>query len=143
MLPSSSTEEPAGSSSGVQPQLVTHDTAIRSRRPPADVGDVTAPPAAATIPTLAEEGGSDNGHQWSDTEQGSAPESPRSASPAAAPASTESPRTKTPTEEKQCRICLAGPEEEDELGRLISPCHCRGSIRVRTARHWLLRVLMR
>lgn len=127
MLPSSSSEEPAGSSSGVQ--LVTHDTVIRSRHLPADVGNVTAPPAAATIPTLAEEGGSDNGHQWSDTEQSALPESPRSASPAAAPASAESPRTKTPTEEKQCRICLAGPEEEEELGRLISPCHCRGSIR--------------
>lgn len=32
-------------------------------------------------------------------------------------------------EEKQCRICLGGVEDEEELGRLISPCLCRGSIR--------------
>ncbi|KAJ7103617.1 hypothetical protein B0H15DRAFT_812952 [Mycena belliarum] len=31
------------------------------------------------------------------------------------------------SEERQCRICLAGPEEID-LGRLIKPCLCRGSI---------------
>lgn len=141
MLPSSSSEEPAGSSSAVHPRLVTHDTAIRSRHPPVDVGGVTAPPTAPTIPTLAEEGDSDNGHQWSDTEQGATPESSRSASPAAAPASGESPGTRTPAEEKQCRICLAGPEEENELGRLISPCHCRGSIRV-SARHMLQRYVL-
>ncbi|WVN87906.1 uncharacterized protein L203_103103 [Cryptococcus depauperatus CBS 7841] len=34
------------------------------------------------------------------------------------------------TGEKQCRICLAGPEEEETLGRLISPCLCSGSMRV-------------
>nr|ODN90514.1 hypothetical protein L203_01623 [Cryptococcus depauperatus CBS 7841] len=33
------------------------------------------------------------------------------------------------TGEKQCRICLAGPEEEETLGRLISPCLCSGSMR--------------
>ena len=32
-------------------------------------------------------------------------------------------------EEKQCRICLDGPD--DTLGRLIQPCLCRGSISVR------------
>lgn len=32
-------------------------------------------------------------------------------------------------EEKQCRICLDGPEAH-ELGRLIRPCLCRGSISV-------------
>lgn len=32
-------------------------------------------------------------------------------------------------EEKQCRICYDGPN--DESGRLISPCRCTGSIRVR------------
>ncbi|KAL1748482.1 hypothetical protein HDZ31DRAFT_79612 [Schizophyllum fasciatum] len=30
--------------------------------------------------------------------------------------------------QKQCRICLDGPEAEGELGRLIRPCLCRGSI---------------
>lgn len=34
-----------------------------------------------------------------------------------------------PTDEKQCRICFSGPEEQDALGRLISPCMCRGSMR--------------
>ncbi|KAJ3550241.1 hypothetical protein NMY22_g583 [Coprinellus aureogranulatus] len=33
-------------------------------------------------------------------------------------------------EEKQCRICLDGVGAEQELGRLISPCQCKGSIRV-------------
>ncbi|KXN83848.1 E3 ubiquitin-protein ligase MARCH5 [Leucoagaricus sp. SymC.cos] len=33
-----------------------------------------------------------------------------------------------PTEEKQCRICLDGSEAERELGRLIRPCLCKGSI---------------
>lgn len=36
------------------------------------------------------------------------------------------------TSEKQCRICFSGPEEEDALGRLISPCMCAGSMRVST-----------
>jgi len=30
--------------------------------------------------------------------------------------------------EKQCRICLSGPEEEKSCGRLIRPCQCRGSM---------------
>jgi len=33
-----------------------------------------------------------------------------------------------PEEEKQCRICLDGTESERELGRLIRPCLCKGSI---------------
>ncbi|KAF8971408.1 hypothetical protein BDZ97DRAFT_1753228 [Flammula alnicola] len=31
-------------------------------------------------------------------------------------------------QEKQCRICLDGVEAEKELGRLIRPCLCKGSI---------------
>ncbi|KAK1233012.1 hypothetical protein PQX77_003814 [Marasmius sp. AFHP31] len=31
-------------------------------------------------------------------------------------------------EEKQCRICLDGVEAEQEMGRLIRPCLCKGSI---------------
>jgi hypothetical protein len=34
--------------------------------------------------------------------------------------------------DKQCRICLGGEEDEPELGRLISPCMCDGSMRVST-----------
>lgn len=33
-------------------------------------------------------------------------------------------------EEPQCRICYAGAEESDELGPLICPCRCTGTIRV-------------
>lgn len=33
-------------------------------------------------------------------------------------------------EERQCRICLDGVDAEPELGRLIRPCLCRGSISV-------------
>ncbi|BEJ18129.1 hypothetical protein CspHIS471_0704060 [Cutaneotrichosporon sp. HIS471] len=32
-------------------------------------------------------------------------------------------------DEQQCRICFGGREEEAELGRLISPCLCAGSMR--------------
>jgi hypothetical protein len=42
--------------------------------------------------------------------------------------------TATPTEEQQCRICFGGREEEAELGRLISPCLCAGSMRVSAPR---------
>ena len=35
-------------------------------------------------------------------------------------------------DERQCRICLAGSEEEGDLGPLIRPCKCKGSISVRT-----------
>jgi len=36
--------------------------------------------------------------------------------------------TDTPQPEKQCRICLDGTEVEVELGRLIRPCLCKGSM---------------
>jgi hypothetical protein len=35
---------------------------------------------------------------------------------------------------RQCRICLGGPDEE--LGRLIKPCLCKGSIKVRLEPTW-------
>lgn len=31
-------------------------------------------------------------------------------------------------QEKVCRICFGGEEEEVELGRLFSPCQCRGTV---------------
>ena len=43
-----------------------------------------------------------------------------------------------PEEEKQCRICLDGTESERELGRLIRPCLCKGSISV-SLPFWLMR----
>ncbi|KAF9165864.1 hypothetical protein DFQ26_009234 [Actinomortierella ambigua] len=36
--------------------------------------------------------------------------------------------SRPPAEERQCRICLGGPDETD-LGRLISPCMCKGSMK--------------
>lgn len=33
-------------------------------------------------------------------------------------------------EEKQCRICLDGADAEPQLGKLIRPCLCKGSISV-------------
>lgn len=33
-------------------------------------------------------------------------------------------------DERQCRICFDGPDDEEVLGRLISPCLCAGSMRV-------------
>jgi E3 ubiquitin-protein ligase DOA10 len=38
-------------------------------------------------------------------------------------------------EERQCRICFEGVEAERELGRLIRPCLCRGSISVCHQQH--------
>jgi len=38
----------------------------------------------------------------------------------------DQPETPRPVEEKQCRICLDGPDET--LGRLIRPCLCKGSM---------------
>nr|CAG8547989.1 11007_t:CDS:2 [Entrophospora candida] len=31
--------------------------------------------------------------------------------------------------DRMCRICFSGPEDEDNLGRSISPCRCKGSMR--------------
>lgn len=36
-------------------------------------------------------------------------------------------------DERQCRICFGGREEEETMGRLISPCLCTGSMRVRVS----------
>lgn len=33
-------------------------------------------------------------------------------------------------EDRQCRICFAGADEEPELGRLFKPCKCKGSMKV-------------
>jgi hypothetical protein len=38
-----------------------------------------------------------------------------------------------PPDERQCRICFSGQEEEATMGRLISPCLCSGSMRVSPA----------
>ena len=38
------------------------------------------------------------------------------------------------TDMRQCRICLGGSDEE--LGRLIKPCLCKGSIKVRSDPTW-------
>ncbi len=46
--------------------------------------------------------------------------------PGAAEATNDGPSV----EEKQCRICLDGLDAVQELGRLIKPCLCRGSISV-------------
>ncbi|ORY80297.1 hypothetical protein BCR35DRAFT_304498 [Leucosporidium creatinivorum] len=60
-----------------------------------------------------------------------ATETPRAA-PRAAPDAAEE-------QEKVCRICFGGPEEEEELGKLFSPCVCRGTSRyvhVQCLEHW-------
>ncbi|CAG8639668.1 36067_t:CDS:2 [Racocetra persica] len=52
------------------------------------------------------------------------------------------PDANSPVEDKMCRICFAGPEEEESLGRLISPCLCKGTMRyvhVECLNHWRLR----
>nr|CAG8568624.1 12015_t:CDS:2 [Entrophospora candida] len=48
--------------------------------------------------------------------------------------------------DRMCRICFSGPEDEDNLGRLISPCRCKGSMRyvhVECLNRWRLRSLKR
>ncbi|KAJ9095712.1 hypothetical protein QFC21_005584 [Naganishia friedmannii] len=52
---------------------------------------------------------------------------PRSRSPSPRPAS-ESANGQV-EEERQCRICFGGTDEEADCGRLISPCLCSGSMR--------------
>ncbi|KAF9044634.1 hypothetical protein BDZ89DRAFT_1059106 [Hymenopellis radicata] len=44
------------------------------------------------------------------------------------PEATEATNDGPSVEEKQCRICLDGLDAVQELGRLIKPCLCRGSI---------------
>lgn len=36
-------------------------------------------------------------------------------------------------DDRQCRICFGGADDEPVLGRLISPCLCSGSMRVSLA----------
>ncbi|KAF9213599.1 hypothetical protein BGZ59_005120 [Podila verticillata] len=43
--------------------------------------------------------------------------------------SAATPVNDPPLDERQCRICLGGVDEEDTLGRLISPCLCKGSMK--------------
>lgn len=45
------------------------------------------------------------------------------------PAGSTEGAAQVPVEERQCRICLGGADEEDTLGRLISPCLCKGSMK--------------
>lgn len=40
------------------------------------------------------------------------------------------PPPQAPADEPQCRICLGGVEDSDELGPLIRPCRCSGTISV-------------
>lgn len=47
---------------------------------------------------------------------------------------TEGEEGKPASDERQCRICFGGWEDEVELGKLISPCLCAGSMRVSIAR---------
>ncbi|KAI9019739.1 hypothetical protein DFJ74DRAFT_707807 [Hyaloraphidium curvatum] len=51
-----------------------------------------------------------------------------SAGPAAEGGPSE-PSPASPSEDKLCRICFGGVEEEPELGRLFSPCLCKGTMR--------------
>ncbi|CAE6487867.1 unnamed protein product [Rhizoctonia solani] len=121
----------AGSSSAVEPHHTT-DTAIRSRRYATDVVESITAPSDPSLPEDYE-----RVKEQSDNDPSRIPESsrrsvspPLATSESATPEQEPEPDTedKLP-EEKQCRICLAGAEEETELGRLISPCLCRGSIR--------------
>lgn len=45
------------------------------------------------------------------------------------PAGDATGSAQVPIDERQCRICLGGADEEDTLGRLISPCLCKGSMK--------------
>lgn len=39
-----------------------------------------------------------------------------------------------PQDDRVCRICFGGADDEEELGRLFSPCVCRGTVRVPSLR---------
>ncbi|CAE6524870.1 unnamed protein product [Rhizoctonia solani] len=124
--------ESAGSSSAVE-QHHTTDTAIRSRRPATDVAESIAAPSDPSLPEdyerVKEQSDNDPRHTPESSRRSASPP-PLATSESTTPAQEPEPGTEAKTpEEKQCRICLAGAEEEVELGRLISPCLCRGSIR--------------
>ncbi|CAE6434279.1 unnamed protein product [Rhizoctonia solani] len=120
----------AGSSSAVEPHHST-DTAIRSRRYATDVAECII----ASDPSVPEDyehvkAQSHNEPSIPESSHHSASPPPLATSEPPTPVQEPEPATEAKLpEEKQCRICLAGAEEEAELGRLISPCLCRGSIR--------------
>jgi hypothetical protein len=66
---------------------------------------------------------------------GGDPEDADKVSPDPAPVSSTTPpadqtSSPLPPDERLCRICFGGPEEDDAtLGRLISPCKCKGSMK--------------
>jgi hypothetical protein len=51
-------------------------------------------------------------------------------SPGRSPQGSNTESSANASEDKMCRICFAGSEEESNLGRLISPCQCKGTMRV-------------
>ncbi|CAE6420913.1 unnamed protein product, partial [Rhizoctonia solani] len=124
--------ESAGSSTAVE-QHHTADIAIRSRRYATDVAESITAPSDPSVPEDYErvkEQADNNPRRTPESSRHSVSPPPLATSESAAPEQEPELGTEArPPEEKQCRICLAGVEEEAELGRLISPCLCRGSIR--------------
>ncbi|KAG8691196.1 hypothetical protein FRC11_005980 [Ceratobasidium sp. 423] len=117
--------ESAGSSSAVE-QHHTTDTGIRSRRHATDVAESTTSDPSPPENYERVKGQSDNDprrtpESGSESSRCSASPPPLATSESATPAREPGPGTETKTpEEKQCRICLAGAEEEAELVLLSS-----------------------
>jgi hypothetical protein len=109
--------------------LFTHQPSLFARRPHTVDDD----------PDLPEE-------EWVDASLPSTPPAQSSSSHGPLSEDTRSPFSPIPTsadgadrtehkpnmeeDQRQCRICFGGADEEEELGRLISPCLCAGSMRV-------------
>jgi hypothetical protein len=86
----------------------------------AELNDAPVPPPAMPLAVDSEPQGGQNG----------VPQ-PAEAVLAPPPVAAPAPAVAQANEEPQCRICLAGAEESDELGPLIRPCRCTGTISVR------------
>lgn len=89
-------------------QLITPDAGGTAQRAAA------APPTAAAAPVAAVT---------------RAPPAPAAAAPAPAPYVPVAPAAAAPPEDRQCRICLSGDEDQDS-GRLFAPCRCTGSVKL-------------
>ncbi|KAF8759088.1 ring finger [Rhizoctonia solani] len=119
----------AGSSSAVEQHHSTY-TEIRSRRYASDVAERIIASSDPSVPEDYEHVKAQSDNEPSITESSGRPATPPLATDPVTPVQEPAPESETKLpEERQCRICLAGAEEEAELGRLISPCLCRGSIR--------------
>ncbi|GAB1517132.1 hypothetical protein RhiTH_000175 [Rhizoctonia solani] len=110
----------AGSSSAVEQHHSTY-TAIRSRRYASDVAERIIASSDPSVPEDYEHVKAQSDNEPSITESSGRPATPPLATDPVTPVQEPAPESETKLpEERQCRICLAGAEEEAELVLLSS-----------------------